>query len=761
MGNAELIKALKPLDVLVEETKNRPAKFKEADLSCVKAIAQAAINVELFTIPLYMTALYSIQGTHQITSKNSDLYEGRWWPGAGPAAPKDNCEELTTNQKVFNNVYSVFIEEMLHLQLASNMASSIGVTPTFTSAALQSDTYGWDCYNPATNAHTIPHILSFKDCNKSIDSIDKRLKAYFIKHYPGKSLQDIQVKLDAMNDTQALLFLAIEETEKDAHKLIQEKYWKYDAPGFEAVGTDKDENSERPKYFEQAPYNWWKKSDTEADLPLFGSIGYMYTVYWNYLEIEYDDETTLLDSLVNGIQRDEFNGNDKFKQYPDIDTTIKTIDLDAIKLQLINNIDAITDQGEGGEVVSDILALWGSQSWAIAFKKSQERKKAEQHDVKEKFQPDVDSLKALYPGYNDKGVADGVSGSAYARIYNKAKDHFETFGDCLELILKNTHKDLPRCERYLTWDVWHKENTENKNDEPWTAEMLNPDSTESKYGLPCAKDVASALNNLGAADQVSQTHKTFSLSSVGTLKGLTTALDAYWNGSSSQFPGPAMGGSGDRVSICWATTGMIPDLINGIAAPTKGNLYNACQGMNYMAPMPADVSQDKMPDVVTYHSCKGSNACMAQGGCGFVQSDAGGGNCSQSVAPVDKDKPDIKSAPGDNKCGSFGGCAVPISASQLFPGQDEDDPKMKLYEFGKREGEEGYHSIATNSQLKYQKGDGVYDIAWQAYCLTVGGDMKANLTIDSTEEAGIEIVKATIKNKPDDTDIRLALPPST
>ena len=25
------------------------------------------------------------------------------------------------------------------------------------------------------------------------------------------------------------------------------------------------------------------------------------------------------------------------------------------------------------------------------------------------------------------------------------------------------------------------------------------------------------------------------------------------------------------------------------------------------------------------------------------------------------------SAPGDNKCATFGGCAVPISASQLFP----------------------------------------------------------------------------------------------
>ena len=96
----------------VEAIKSRDPKFKAADISCIQAIAQAAINVELFTIPLYMTSLYSIQGLHQINSENSDLYKGRWWPGMGPTAGyvagqpdlyKTN-HQLTTNEHVFNNV---------------------------------------------------------------------------------------------------------------------------------------------------------------------------------------------------------------------------------------------------------------------------------------------------------------------------------------------------------------------------------------------------------------------------------------------------------------------------------------------------------------------------------------------------------------------------------------------------------------------------------------------------------------------------------
>ena len=45
-----------------------PALFA-TDQAAAAAIVQAAVSVELFTIPLYMSTMYSIQGTHQINSQ--------------------------------------------------------------------------------------------------------------------------------------------------------------------------------------------------------------------------------------------------------------------------------------------------------------------------------------------------------------------------------------------------------------------------------------------------------------------------------------------------------------------------------------------------------------------------------------------------------------------------------------------------------------------------------------------------------------------
>ena len=124
---------------------NRGPGFKDVDIAAISAIAQAAIDVELFTIPLYMTSLYSIQGMHQITSQGNDFYKGRLWPGPAPSA-----DPKTANEKAFNIIFSVFIQEMLHLQLASNIATAIGVTPTYTGPALQNADHGWICYGPMT-----------------------------------------------------------------------------------------------------------------------------------------------------------------------------------------------------------------------------------------------------------------------------------------------------------------------------------------------------------------------------------------------------------------------------------------------------------------------------------------------------------------------------------------------------------------------------------------------------------------------------------
>jgi hypothetical protein len=65
---------------------DRDPGFKDVDIAAISAIAHAAIDVELFTIPLYMTSLYSIQAMHQITSQGNDFYKGRLWPGPAPSA---------------------------------------------------------------------------------------------------------------------------------------------------------------------------------------------------------------------------------------------------------------------------------------------------------------------------------------------------------------------------------------------------------------------------------------------------------------------------------------------------------------------------------------------------------------------------------------------------------------------------------------------------------------------------------------------------
>ena len=81
----------------------RDPKFKDTDKSALYAIVQACVNVELFTIPLYMTSLYSIYGMHQITGQNN-FYQGRNWPGMATVA-----DPKTANDKAFNAIFSVFI----------------------------------------------------------------------------------------------------------------------------------------------------------------------------------------------------------------------------------------------------------------------------------------------------------------------------------------------------------------------------------------------------------------------------------------------------------------------------------------------------------------------------------------------------------------------------------------------------------------------------------------------------------------------------
>ena len=167
-----------------------------------------------------------------------------------------------------------------------------------------------------------------------------------------------------------------------------------------------------------------------------------------------------------------------------------------------------------------------------------------------------------------------------------------------------------------------------------------------------------------------------------------------------------------------------------------------------------NLGANDLPPAEVFHSCKGSNDCKAQGGCGFVHSTTPGGSCGGSVATGPK------SAPGDNKCNNLGGCAVPISASQLFPALSGEDQQydMQLFKFNLEDNSftaidytypKGQQAPTKEQSdhvlMPYKEGDAVYNIAWQAYC-------NANGLLDENGHPKPE-------HKPN--DIRLALPPST
>ena len=107
----------------------------------------------------------------------------------------------------------------------------------------------------------------------------------------------------------------------------------------------------------------------------------------------------------------------------------------------------------------------------------------------------------------------------------------------------------------------------------------------------------------------------------------------------------------------------------------------------------------------------------------------------------------LYSAPSDNKCASFGGCAVPISASQLYPIPDSTEPDqpfgtMELFNFV-GETAEPVRIKGLDGLLRYDVGDRVYDVAWKAYVKV------------------LTYRKQPIPDKPKDSELRLAFPPST
>ncbi|SFD15363.1 Ferritin-like [Chitinophaga sp. CF118] len=685
---------------------DRPLSLFEVDKAAVEAIVQQAVNVELFTIPLYMTSLYSIQGVHQITGKNSDLYQGRLWPGLAPTfrpGTGSSLNNIPENEKAFNTIFSVFIEEMLHLQLASNVATALGIVPQFTQLSPASGNYAWTCYSP--DSTVIPGIIDFKDCKPESNGVK----------YAG-----MKVKLDELNLSQNDLFLAIEAPEEEAKARVK--------------------NPE--KYFPIAPFGNWEKGDP---LPMFGSIGHMYQCLWDYLDITYKDDegsvTTLWEKMYSpaSIQQDIFNtvsSSHPYKEFQKLETTISGWLPEKAKELVFKLICGITDQGEGSGIRKNIRPSIGLQA------------------VDPVNQASDEALKADYPSYTDAGTP-APSSHAYARFDNGAQDHYERFEEI---------RDDLKSGKIITWPTWHSQIRKDAN--KWTAkDLMGVDYDKNKHPLPSAEDIAGALNrlnnpllkdsqNLDTAKRDAN-YKQFCEVATGAIAGITTVLDQYWQDTSVGFPYPSMGGSGDRLMMCWAVFGQLPDLSVGVQPRVANTLYHACQGMNLNQDAPVD---NNCASAEVYHNCKGSNSCKAEGGCGFVQLVGESKSCSQSVRLVQGVGADgvqagcglpapPYSAPADNMCKSFGGCAVPISASQIYPPFTDQQGKpatvgaMELNDF------EGPKHSTTKlpGRVIFEYGDLVYDVAWDAY----------TKVLQSRNPDAPEPVK------PQPSDIRLAFPPST
>lgn len=662
----------------------RDPSFQDTDKAALRAIAQAAVEVELFTIPLYMVTMYSIQGMHQITSKGNAFYEGRLWPGAATTAKPESA-----NEKAFNIIFSVLIQEMLHLQLASNMATAIGITPDFTSSALQTQkTHAWTCYGPKKSI--IPHIIDLKDTI---------------------NYSDVAVNLGPVCKEQLRLFLAIEQPEADAEKEIPK---------------DKQKN-----YFPTVPFSNWKQGDP---LPLFGTIGWMYQCYFDYLHLQYTDGKSLWELVFNGKaqQNDLFNNfagpGHPMREFMGFESTIALTYPDIAFQQMLDMMDAITDQGEGSVLKLRLAANAGMQQ-----------------AVEQRYRPSLVALESDYPDFTDTGALT-ESADAPARYDNDNRDHYERFQEVMAM--------LPDI---VTWWPWLQQHG------AWTAKDLMTKnyapSPQSK--VPAPEAIAAALNALAKPDAGGTDYfKLLSQASIGAIAGVTTVLDKYWSAKDQQeapvsFPFPSMAGAGDRTSICWAVLGKAPDLSLGLEPPEDGKLYHSCQAIDY-APGANPPGSNQCAPVTVFHSCRGSNGCRAQGGCGFVQPTTGGGSCgggggscSSGLATgtaigmrtfgalCGQPSGPAYSAPGDNKCGTFGGCAVPISASQLFPAEGT----MQLFRFQKVDGQWKAIAIDEKPPFQFHRGDNVHDVAWAAYRKVMG-------LPDSQQP-------------PPPTPLRLAFPPST
>jgi hypothetical protein len=282
----------------------RALSHVRTDSLAVRALIQAACDVELWTIPLYMCAMYSIQGVYSSSAPTDPKQV--YWPGLRPRpvswTPGTAPSSEVASQLAFNVVFTVFIQEMLHLQLAGNLARAMGVCPRLAM--------------PTYNGKTIPCVGD-----------------------PGRlpDFQKIRIELGPLDENAIALFMAIERPE-----------WK---------GSGR-----RPavpfRHFD--PGSATDPAQLVARLPTFGSIGHLYDCLRRYLQLKYNDGQTLWQKVYqprsSGGQLDLFTGARHGRAYQGIPSTLDlSQSAEANWPQVLEMIDAIVAQGEGGKAHSNAV----------------------------------------------------------------------------------------------------------------------------------------------------------------------------------------------------------------------------------------------------------------------------------------------------------------------------------------------------------------------------------------------------------------------
>lgn len=612
----------------------RSQAYLYEDEAAVRALVQAAVNVENFTIPLYLATMSSIQGTHEISNP---LTKGRLWPGMSTTRTTHGVT-LTPNQYTYNTIFSVFVQEMLHLQIAANLATVLGVKPKFfKGTVLESKDHGWACFGSSQTV--IPHIIDLQDTN---------------------TFAHTKVNLAALNRDQLNLFLAVEQSHDAALKDVK--------------------HAALDKYFPAVPFANWTAKNTEADLPMFGTIGWMYSSLLQYLAIEYDDCETLWTKMFSADnldkQRDLFNYQSSSNphhprsEYPLMPTLISASDPDLALLQAIDMIHGVVNQGEGGienALNTFRLHVQSKLSPHVAISETLALKDdVTDNRVERRYQPDRYAMQKDYPG---------ESGNVDARAHGDMVDHWDRFNHLLNVI------DDPAFNNFAQWFAAGN---------VWTGADLQTSDYVPDPKLPTPDNVAKSLNAMKTAEY----QQLLTQLNVGAIDGINAALTTSWTDNTSAFPMAAMRAVGDRMSLYWAVFGEAPDLSKKDSAPMPAeDDTHACQGLSTVNP------GNNCAALSTYHTCSGSNACKGQGGCGYPNQGQGSANYI---------------APSDNTCSLKGGCASPISVWQIYG----VGGTMDILDIDSG-------AAIPPGTLPFKINESVYSAAWQAYTAVMQSKGKA------------------------------------